>query len=214
MALIKVTMKTSGEPVKRMPLTIQFDDSDKADVETATDRTGSVVIEEQLGSGRVMVNGSSHYQGSLDKEIQIELWSLTGGSNGVGTGAPPGIGGGSIAYPSMQIDHVMVNGQKVETCSEGYIVNPEQWSEAFTEALAEKEGLELTDEIWEVLRYLRDFYSLKHVQCTVRDVIKYFHKTWGKERGNNKYLHQIFPRGGPQKQGNRLAGLLRTKGEH
>jgi cobyrinic acid a,c-diamide synthase len=34
------------------------------------------------------------------------------------------------------------------------------------------------------------------------------------ERGNNHHLHEIFPVGGPQKQGNRLAGLLRTKGEH
>ena len=45
-------------------------------------------------------------------------------------------------------------------------------------------------------------------------MIKHFKIRWGKVKGSNKYLHQIFPRGGPQKQGNRLAGLLRTKGEH
>jgi len=214
MALIKVIMKTSGDPVKRMPVTIQFDDTGRPDFETATDRSGSVEIKDTLGSGRVMVNGSSHYQGNLDNEILVELWSLTGGSSGVSTGAPQGIGGGSIAYPSMQIDYVMVDGKKIETCSEGYIVNPDQWSEAFSEALADKEGLKLTDEHWEVIRYLREFYSDKHVQCSVRDMIKHFRKVWGKERGNNKYLHEIFMRGGPQKQGNRLAGLLRTKGEH
>jgi tRNA 2-thiouridine synthesizing protein E len=34
------------------------------------------------------------------------------------------------------------------------------------------------------------------------------------DRGSSAALHRLFPRGGPQKQGNRLAGLLRTKGEH
>ncbi len=38
--------------------------------------------------------------------------------------------------------------------------------------------------------------------------------TLTREGCSNRYLHQIFPNGGPQKQGNRLAGLLRTKGEH
>ena len=37
---------------------------------------------------------------------------------------------------------------------------------------------------------------------------------WGPEAGSSAALHRLFPQGGPQKQGNRLAGLLRTKGEH
>jgi tRNA 2-thiouridine synthesizing protein E len=45
-------------------------------------------------------------------------------------------------------------------------------------------------------------------------MIRHFRKLWGEERGSSRYLHRLFPRGGPQKQGNRLAGLLRTKGEH
>ena len=45
-------------------------------------------------------------------------------------------------------------------------------------------------------------------------MIRHFAQAWGPERGNNHYLHDLFPVGGPQKQGNRLAGLLRTKGEH
>jgi len=45
-------------------------------------------------------------------------------------------------------------------------------------------------------------------------MIKHFKKKWGKKRGNNHYLHKIFPTGGPQKQGNRFAGIRKTKGEH
>jgi len=45
-------------------------------------------------------------------------------------------------------------------------------------------------------------------------MVKHFSEKWGAEPGSNRHLHDMFPRGGPQKQGNRLAGLLRTKGEH
>jgi tRNA 2-thiouridine synthesizing protein E len=36
----------------------------------------------------------------------------------------------------------------------------------------------------------------------------------GTGRGSSHHRHGMFPRGGPQRQGNRLAGLLRTQGEH
>ena len=107
-----------------------------------------------------------------------------------------------------------VNGKEIKTDSEGYIVNLDEWSEDFVRALAQQEGLALTDEHWEVIRFLRDYYQEHSVQAQVRVMIKHFSQAWGPERGNNHYLHQIFPKGGPQKQGNRLAGLLRTKGEH
>ncbi len=109
---------------------------------------------------------------------------------------------------------VQVNGRDILTDSEGYLKNLDDWSEDFAYALAAQEGLELTDEHWDVIRYLRDYYQEHAVQAQVRAMIKHFQEVWGPERGNNIYLHKIFPMGGPQKQGNRLAGLLRTKGEH
>lgn len=52
------------------------------------------------------------------------------------------------------------------------------------------------------------------MQANVREMIKRFRKKWGPEKASNRYLREIFPRGGLQQQGNRLAGLLRIKGEH
>ena len=117
-------------------------------------------------------------------------------------------------YPNMQTDTVEVNGQTILTDGEGYLVNLDDWSEAFVLAQAAKEGLTLTDEHWEVIRFIRDYHERNGVQPNVRTMIKHFRKVWGPERGSNRYLHDIFPRGGPQKQGNRLAGIRRTKGEH
>ena len=107
-----------------------------------------------------------------------------------------------------------VNGRGVLTDNEGYIQDLNEWSEDFARALAKAEGLELTAEHWEVIHYIRDYYEEHQVQAQVRTMIKHFAKLWGPEKGNNHYLHAIFPKGGPQKQGNRLAGIRRTRGEH
>jgi tRNA 2-thiouridine synthesizing protein E len=110
--------------------------------------------------------------------------------------------------------YVEVDGRRVETDSEGYLVDREQWSEDFARELARREGLALTPAHWEVIRFLREYYFEHGGQAQVRVMIPHFTDAWGPERGSNHNLHEMFPRGGPQKQGNRLAGLLRTKGEH
>jgi len=112
-------------------------------------------------------------------------------------------------------DHyVDVGGKRIPIDSEGYLLDRSQWSSEFARALAKREGLELTPAHWEVIEYLRNYEADHGVQAQVRVMIKAFTDRWGPERGSNHHLHDMFPRGGPQKQGNRLAGLLRTKGEH
>ena len=117
-----------------------------------------------------------------------------------------------IIQPAVR--RLRVGAREVETDSEGYLRNLDDWSEDFVRAQAQAEGLELSDEHWQLIRFLREYYAEHGVQAQVRAMIRHFAQAWGPERGNNHVLHQIFPRGGPQKQGNRLAGLLRTKGEH
>lgn len=107
-----------------------------------------------------------------------------------------------------------VGDRDIATDKEGYLCHLEDWSEDFARALAAQEGLALNDEHWQVIRYLRDFYHERQVQAQVRAMIRHFTALWGPEKGGNRALHTLFPMGGPQKQGNRLAGLMRTKGEH
>ncbi|MDO8767994.1 MAG: cobyrinate a,c-diamide synthase [Burkholderiaceae bacterium] len=109
---------------------------------------------------------------------------------------------------------VQVKGNPVATDVEGYLKNVADWSEDFARAQAQAEQLELTEAHWQVIAFLRAYFEEHRVQAQVRAMIWHFTKAWGPERGNNHYLHALFPIGGPQKQGNRLAGLLKTKGEH
>jgi tRNA 2-thiouridine synthesizing protein E len=109
---------------------------------------------------------------------------------------------------------IRVGERDIATDGEGYLRNLADWSEDFARAQARAEGLALTPEHWEVIRFLRDYYQEHGVQAQVRVMIRHFAGRWGAARGSNHALHALFPVGGPQKQGNRLAGLLRTKGEH
>ena len=111
-------------------------------------------------------------------------------------------------------DSILVGDRLVEIDSEGYLLRLSDWSEDFARALARREGLELTEAHWELIRFLRAYWAEHGVQPQVRVMIRHFTECWGPARGSNHHLHEMFPRGGPQKQGNRLAGLLRTKGEH
>jgi tRNA 2-thiouridine synthesizing protein E len=207
-------MKFTNEPVKRTPVVLYLDTDPEHPIHGATDRCGVATFDIPPGSGKVIINGSTRHHGRLNGAIEISLWSPTDAETIAERGTPSGRETGSTAYPGMQIRVLKVNEHEVEVDSEGYLVDLSDWSEAFVRAQAAEEGLVLTDEIWEVIRYLRDFYERHEVQANVLEIIKHFRRVWGPEHGNNRYLHSIFPRGGPQKQGNRLAGLLRTKGEH
>jgi len=121
---------------------------------------------------------------------------------------------GKIYYRNMQTKMTVVNDIEILLDGEGYLLDLDEWSEDFVRVRAAEEELELTDEHWQVIKFIRSFYDKHGVQAPVRDMIKFFKKAWGKEKGNTRYLHDIFPKGGPQKQGNRLAGVRKPKGEH
>ena len=213
MVCVNVKMKYSGLPLKRTPVELLLDESGQRIGPLATDRSGNVCFEMLTGSGKVIVAGVERYQGHLDGLIDIELRNLTEIGNS-SEGAASDQMSGNTAYPNMTTRTIYIDNHEILTDSEGYLVNPCEWSEEFVRQQADNEGLELSREHWDVIRFQRNWFATHGRQASVRDMIKHFRTQWDSARGSNRYLHQLFPRGGPQKQGNRLAGLLRTKGEH
>lgn len=213
MIAIKVCMKVTKEPLKRTPVVLRMDADGSESEPVLTDRSGVARFERPAATGKVLVGGIERYHGRLAGEITVDLWSITQ-SGDESSGTPGDAAWGSTAYPGMAIDRLVVEDREVLTDGEGYLVDPGDWSEGFARAQARKEGLRLGEEHWELIRFLRAHGERHGTQATVREMVRHFRRIWGPDRGNNRYLHDLFPRGGPQKQGNRLAGLLRTKGEH
>jgi len=213
MIVVRLCMKVTNEPLKRTPVVLQIDADGSQTAPVFTDRSGIARFELPSASGKVLVSGVERYHGRLDGEIPVQLWSITQSSD-ESAGMPGEFPAGSNAYPDMTTRGVTVGDREILTDGEGYLVDPRDWSEEFAREQAALEGLALNAEHWEVIRLLREHYARHGVQMTVRDMIRHFRRIWGADKGSNRYLHKLFPRGGPQKQGNRLAGLLRTKGEH
>jgi tRNA 2-thiouridine synthesizing protein E len=210
---VRVFMRATGEPLKRTPVVLELDPDGERTPEVATDRNGEVSFTTDFGSGKVLVGGIERYHGRLGGSIEIGLWSITEAEDSA-AGNPGEFPSGSNAYAGMTTRTIEVDGKTVETDGEGYLVNPADWSEAFVRVLAAAEGLELTARHWVVIRFLREHFRRRGTQASVRDMVRHFRAEWGPEQGSSAALHRLFPNGGPQKQGNRLAGLLRTKGEH
>lgn len=212
MVNINVKMKFSRQPLKRTPVEIVLDSDGSHLGPVPTNRDGIAAFDIPVTSGKILIDGVERFQGRLEGVIDIELWSLT--ETGYDWEGASNDECGDNIYPGMTTQVIKVGNYDVRIDSEGYLVNPCDWSEAFARERALQEGLELAGEHWEVIRFQRDWYADHNRQASVRDMIKHFRKLWGKDKGSNRYLHELFPRGGPQKQGNRLAGLFRTKGEH
>ena len=104
-----------------------------------------------------------------------------------------------------------VNGQTVECDEEGYITNLSEWSKELAEVIASAEDLEMNDDRWEVVNFLREYYDEYQIAPAVRVLIKAAKKSMGADKGNNKYMYELFPYG-PAKQACKIAGLPKPTG--
>jgi len=106
---------------------------------------------------------------------------------------------------------IEVEGKTIETDEEGYLANLNDWIPAVAEAMAKEDGTELTDAHWEVINFLREYYDEYQIAPAVRVLTKAIGKKLGKEKGNSKYLYELFPYG-PGKQACKYAGLPKPTG--
>ena len=104
-----------------------------------------------------------------------------------------------------------VNGTAIETDEEGYITDISLWSTELADAIAKEEEIEMNDEQWEVVNFLREYYDEYQIAPAVRVLIKAMKKKFGPEKGNNKYMYELFPYG-PAKQACKIAGLPKPTG--
>jgi len=92
--------------------------------------------------------------------------------------------------------------------ADGYLVEPTEWNEGVAEKLAREIDIELADDHWDVIRYMRSLYDERQVAPDARHVMKHLDQRYpGKGR---KRLFELFPYGYPA-QACKVAGMKRPR---
>lgn len=98
-----------------------------------------------------------------------------------------------------------IAGVQVDVDDDGFLTNPDQWTEDIAKVLAAEEGVpELTEAHWKVINFIRSDYKEKGQIPTIRRM---------KKVGNipTKELYELFP-DGPAKKAARVSGLSKPQG--
>jgi tRNA 2-thiouridine synthesizing protein E len=102
-----------------------------------------------------------------------------------------------------------IDGATLESDEDGYLLEP-NYSSEICAAIAQAEGLELSDDHWTVIDYLRDQYREHGQTPNYRHMLKELIELM--PHHDSKTLYDLFP-GGPAKQGVRIAGLPKPFGK-
>lgn len=103
-----------------------------------------------------------------------------------------------------------VSGTRIETDEEGFLLDPNDWSPEVAAQIARELGLELTDDVWEVVQFVRDYYERCQSVPEARVLLKELGARHGKVRATRKYLYRLFPYGYGQ-QACKIAGMRKPR---
>jgi TusE/DsrC/DsvC family sulfur relay protein len=63
-----------------------------------------------------------------------------------------------------------IDGHTVQVNDEGFLTDPDEWTEALAKSLAAQIGIDLTDEHWKAIRFLREDYATQGETATLRRI--------------------------------------------
>lgn len=97
-----------------------------------------------------------------------------------------------------------IDGHTVHVNEEGFLTDPAEWDEQLAKSLAAQIGIDLTDEHWKAIRFLRDDYATEGTTATLRRV-----QTVGGI--TTKEMFKLFPQK-PAKKAAYVSGLPKPHG--
>src|SRR5210317_2024943 len=102
-----------------------------------------------------------------------------------------------------------VKGRSVETNVQGFLAHLEEWDEDFAKELAERDGVQLYNDHWELIYYFREYYEENMTNPTMHKmVIDLGNKSarFHDRKAYEKHIYRLFPRD-PAHEICKLAGL-------
>ncbi len=91
--------------------------------------------------------------------------------------------------------------------ADGYLVDPNAWSREWAAETARAMNIELTDEHWAAIDFMRAYYDEHQIPADARFVMRHLTQTRGASRNR---LFELFPFGYPG-QACKIAGMRRPR---
>lgn len=104
-----------------------------------------------------------------------------------------------------------IDGKTIEADDKGYLLNVADWSPELAQRIARDEEVGLSDDAWEIIYFLRDYYHEYEIAPASRVLVKAIARKLGADKGSSLYLYDLFPRG-PALQAGKIAGLPKPNG--
>ena len=103
-------------------------------------------------------------------------------------------------------------GSTIETDENGYLVSLDDWSEGVADKLAQDEEINMNEEHWDIINFLRNYYQ----EYQIAPAVKVLTKAIAKRNEIDKkqasvFLYELFPNG-PGLQACKIAGLPKPTG--
>ena len=108
--------------------------------------------------------------------------------------------------PSMPV----IDAKEVAVDDTGYLICEADWNRHVAIAIAHEDGCELSEDHWEVIDFLREYYAEHRATPAMRVLTQAMAARLGHSKGNTRYLYQLYPLG-PTKQATRYAGLPKPR---
>ena len=93
-----------------------------------------------------------------------------------------------------------------ETDNEGFLRNTADWNTSIADHLADLDGIVLTEDHWEVIHLVREYYQNYRLFPANRVLVTKLREAFGETKGNSIHLMKLFT-GKPAKHIARIAGL-------
>ncbi len=105
---------------------------------------------------------------------------------------------------------IEINGKVIATDAEGYLVDPVDWDGNVASLLAQQEEIELGEEHWKIIRFMRKYYDGHQVAADARFVTRFVAGELGHGKKASSRLAELFPYG-YVKQACKIAGMKRPR---
>ena len=110
-----------------------------------------------------------------------------------------------------KISILVVKGRDISRDAHGYLLDPSDWDKDVATTIASEEGLELGNEHWAILDFMRDYFNEHEIPADARFVFSFLSEYLGQtSKEGRRHFFELFPYG-YVKQACKIAGMRQPR---